>query len=386
MNAATCPCCGQITDAQSYRVDRVPIHSVKTYRTMASVRKMVRGTIALVECSVCSHVWNTTFDPRHVTYGDDYESTQSASTTFNRFHADLAYDLVDRFSLRGKCVAEIGCGQGEFLGLLHDAGVARTIGIDPAFRGTHPHPSSQILAAELEASPTMAPVDFICCKMTLEHIHDARSFLDILHKMSERSSAPVFLMVPNAEKVFDGGAFWDIYYEHVHYFTARSLTRLAESVGFGVQEVKTLYDDQYLSITARANLESIETKQVRTLCRFATFSDRAYSNIRYWRDKIGTAANAGPIALWGGGSKAVAFLTATETGDSIDAVVDINPARQGSYLPPYGHKIISPDALKSVAPRTVIVMNPIYRAEISENLRDLDIETNVLTLSVDEPL
>jgi hypothetical protein len=69
--------------------------------------------------------------------------------------------------------------------------------------------------------------------------------------------------------------------------------------------------------------------------------------------------------LWGGGSKAVAFLTTLGVTDQIGCVVDINPHKHGTYMAGTGQEIVAPDQLKKYRPDTVIIMNPVYRAEIS---------------------
>ena len=53
------------------------------------------------------------------------------------------------------------------------------------------------------------------------------------------------------------------------------------------------------------------------------------------------------------------------------AIVDINRFRHGKHLPGYGHRIASPEALKTCRPDLVVVMNPIYRAEIRKQLDEM---------------
>ena len=76
------------------------------------------------------------------------------------------------------------------------------------------------------------------------------------------------------------------------------------------------------------------------------------------------------VALWGSGSKAVGFLSTLGCRDErVPFVVDINPRKQGTFLPGTGQQIVGPDAMIEYKPDVVIVMNPVYRDEIR---RDLD--------------
>jgi hypothetical protein len=84
--------------------------------------------------------------------------------------------------------------------------------------------------------------------------------------------------------------------------------------------------------------------------------------------------------LWGSGSKGVAFLTTLGVGESIDYAVDINPHRQGSYMPTTGQRIVAPAFLAEYRPDVVIIMNPVYRDEIARDLERMALRPEVLAL------
>ena len=86
-------------------------------------------------------------------------------------------------------------------------------------------------------------------------------------------------------------------------------------------------------------------------------------------DRIGDAHAAGRrVVLWGGGSKAVSLLTTLGLTDEVQAAVDINPYKQGKYIPGTGHPVIAPQALTAQPPDLVVVMNPIYAGEVRKAL------------------
>ena len=81
--------------------------------------------------------------------------------------------------------------------------------------------------------------------------------------------------------------------------------------------------------------------------------------------------SAGQTAvLWGSGSKGVAFLTTLGLTEEVRCAVDVNPYRHGYFMPGTGHRIIGPDALPSLQPDVVIIMNAIYRPEITVSLQE----------------
>jgi hypothetical protein len=104
--------------------------------------------------------------------------------------------------------------------------------------------------------------------------------------------------------------------------------------------------------------------------------------MKYWRERMAENMRRGrKTVIWGSGSKGVAFLTTLGLGEEIACAVDINPHRQGYFMPGTGHRIVGPGQLREVRPDEVIVMNPVYRAEIGEQLRGLGLEPELLTVA-----
>jgi hypothetical protein len=83
------------------------------------------------------------------------------------------------------------------------------------------------------------------------------------------------------------------------------------------------------------------------------------------------------VIIWGAGSKGVTFLNIFKKFN-IDYAVDINPNKQGKYVPGSGQEIIPPKFLKTYKPDILIIMNPIYKKEIEKIIRDLKIKTKIL--------
>src|SRR5687767_9242862 len=129
-----CPSCRATNGRVVYEALDVPSNSVLLLDDAGAARSIPRGDIRLGVCATCAHAYNTTFDHRLTEYSGRYESTQSYSETFNRFHERLATDMIDRFGLRDKDVIEIGCGNGEFLAMLCELGGNSGVGFDPAFQ------------------------------------------------------------------------------------------------------------------------------------------------------------------------------------------------------------------------------------------------------------
>ena len=93
----------------------------------------------------------------------------------------------------------------------------------------------------------------VVCRHTLEHVHHVAEFLREVRAGLERTEGGIALFeVPDAWRVLEEGAFWDLYYEHCSYFTPGSLARAFRSAGLAPMRLERTFDDQYLFITATA--------------------------------------------------------------------------------------------------------------------------------------
>jgi SAM-dependent methyltransferase len=278
-------------------------------------------------------------------------------------------------------VVEIGCGQGEFISRLCALGGNQGTGFDPAWRqGSPPSPAGGALrfAADVfDARHGMLDCDFLCCNMTLEHIARPAEFLAEV-RQALRPGTDVFFMVPDSRRILSECAFEDIYYEHCNYFTSASLAALFVDQGFDVLDNTTLYSGQYLGIHACVGAGKAAPPELADLDELRSwvdsFTSRWVDKRARWRRHFGAAATRNErIIIWGGGSKAVAFQATVPGSECFEQVVDINPLRQGHYLPD-GQRIIAPADLTRSPPAEVVIMNSIYRDEIAVSLARLGLK------------
>jgi ABC-type Fe3+-hydroxamate transport system substrate-binding protein len=90
------------------------------------------------------------------------------------------------------------------------------------------------------------------------------------------------------------------------------------------------------------------------------------------------AAAGQRVGIWGTGSKGVTFLNSVPAARQIAYAVDINPRKQGMFVAGSGQKIVSPAFLVAYQPDVVIIMNPNYEAEISNQLAALGVTASVV--------
>ena len=394
-SATTLPCqaCDSTAVESFYELNNVPAHSCLLLPTRAEALAFPRGDLELVFCHDCGFIGNARFDIGLNQYSAAYEETQAFSPRFLKFLDEICHDQIRKFALGpGMAALEIGCGKGEFLTRLCELSGCNGIGIDP---GYHPERNRSNAADRMTFirdlyGPRYAHLqaEYVSCRHTLEHIAPVREFMGLVREtIGTRHHVNVFFELPDMERVLETGVFWDVYYEHCTYFTRGSLARLFRATGFDVTGLYKAYDDQYLMIEARPapGPTTARLPQEDDLAATAALVKNFSQQVEQRLQELAVAAHrwrrsGQKVAIWGSGSKCVSLLCSIDLGDTLQAIVDINPHKHGKFLAGSGREIQSPDALTALRPDAVIIMNSIYTEEIRHELATRGLEPELLPL------
>lgn len=384
-----CPCCGSQQIEPFFRINAAPIFSLVTVKSREQALAVPRKDIELGFCHSCGFIFNRLYDTSIDYFTLGYEDQQGFSQTFMAYLTRIAEDLIARHELRGKTLLEIGCGKGDFINLLADLAQTKGIGIDPAYEpGRQTNPRLTICRDTYAVEHGRLGADFICCRHTLEHIFHTREFMQTIRRSLPADRRPVlFFEVPEVSRILEVPAFWDIYYEHCSYFSPGSLARLFRCTNFEVTALRLDYSDQYLLIEGVPGdssdsrplplEESVEVQRAR----IGGFRSRIQQQLGEWRERLTRMKSDGKkVVVWGGGSKAVGFLTNFADLKLIDYVVDINPHMENNFIPGIGSQYVQPSFLASFKPDVAIIMNGVYRIEITRSLHDMGVTPEVHAL------
>ena len=158
--------------------------------------------------------------------------------------------------------------------------------------------------------------------------------------------------------------------------------------GLAVVECVVAFACQYLGIEALPTTGVVSPRrdssdEVTNIAQaVSTFAERYHRRIKHWQGVLAQQKAAGQrVVVWGSGSKGVTFLNIMQCQEQIEYVVDMNPRKEGKYVPGTGQQIVSPRHLVDYQPEIVLVMNPIYLAEIAEYVRELDLSSELIVVS-----
>lgn len=268
---------------------------------------------------------------------------------------------LDQYALRGKHLLEIGCGKGEYLELLVQAG-AQASGIEyapasvahcqklglNALRG--------FLARPAQRLPT-SPFDGFVCFNFMEHWPKPIASLNaIAHNIVPGGIG--LIEVPNFDMILKEGQYSEFISDHLSYFTLDTLKFTLRLAGFEVLDAAPVWHDYILSATVRkrqpTDFSSIKVQQEKINQEL-----RAFIN----------SFPARSVAVWGAGHQALAALALGELGRDIRYVVDSAPFKQNRYTPATHLPIVPPTRLTDDPPSAIIIMAASYSDEVARQIR-----------------
>lgn len=391
-NIAACPVCESTEHLPLLFLENVPVMCNTLFSSPEEAKNARVHDIELCCCCHCSHIHNIRFDPDRLEYRQGYENSLFYSPRYREYAEGQAQRLITTYALRGKRVVDIGCGNGEFLQLLHRAGKCMGIGFDPTL-GPDADAASQQTGIRLIADtfPENFPEqgDLYVARHVLEHLHEPVVLLQNIHNAMGTAGSVLYLELPDGEHLLTTCSVWDIIYEHYSSFTPRSLMYILERTAFSVNRLQSDFQGQYLAVDAAASAgpgqpSPLHYGKKKTDDLFAAaekFAGDCRKKIEQEQNMLEKEQQAGKrMVVWGAGSKGITFLNQMNSMADIAYVADINPQKQGKYIPGTGQQVVAPEFLSVYKADIILIANEIYRDEIIKSVMQLDISPQFICI------
>lgn len=364
----------------------MPVHIGILWPDKSSAENAPVGDITLNGCKKCGHIFNSSFIKELMEYDLPYDNSLFFSGVFREYAHQLSTQLIKKYSLSLKNIVEIGSGLGDFLKLICEQGNNKGWGFDPSYLPDFsPDPVANQLTffkGYYQKKLINEKIDFLYSRHTLEHLPNPRELIQQLKKDFDQERDVIFYFeVPNADFMLRETKIWDLIYEHCQYFTASSLRYLFEENGFEILDLYETFDNQYLGIECRISDEKTKIYPKNTIQddQIIQFSENATNLIWKWRNILSAMLkDNSKSVVWGAGAKGVSFLNILKMPESnIVGVVDINPRKQGKFIPLTGQQIFLPEELKVNQPEQIIVVNSIYLDEIKNIIKQFGLPNDI---------
>ncbi|MFZ6745099.1 class I SAM-dependent methyltransferase [Undibacterium sp. JH2W] len=328
------------------------------------------GEMRLRENVALGFVENAAFDSSLATYDENYQTSQVHSKLFQAHMKDVLAILKAEFPRRSVLV-EVGCGKGDFVELVQADAYFSASGYDFSYEGNNPFIQKRFLTPE-----DRIPADVVVLRHVLEHIKAPHDFLTMLRDIFGK--AAIYIEVPSYDWMLDNQAFFDVTYEHVNYFSEKSLLALFDR---HVLKSGRCFNGQYQY--AIADLASL-SGQFASLYENSAWKDLDFEQLfPSHAEKIASIearlAPTSELYIWGAATKGCMFLVhCMNQGKLIPQVgfaIDVNPLKCGKFLPGSHVQIQSKEAFFAAAKPgdLLLIANPNYQAEIVEEIHVRDI-------------
>jgi len=307
-------------------------------------------------------VFNRCFDPAVVTYDDSYQNDQGYSLQFQEHLGKISGLCCRYLAEKDGLVVDVGCGKGGFVELLRGKGV-NAVGYDNAYQGSSPYIRKSFFSIDSHEKG-----DLLTLRHVLEHIPSPWQFLDGIAAANGYQGL-LYVEVPDLEWILEHRAYFDLFHEHVNYFRLDDFTR---RFGEGVIYRSRSFGGQYLSVVI--NLEHVRTCGQSTLPRESDDAlQTAFRKLSEYEDQTYASLTDGhEIVIWGAAAKGVVFAAKAPPAikNKMAYAIDINPSKQGHFMPISGVEVVDPEAgVSRLDPSSLIViMNPNYEQEIRGSL------------------
>lgn len=383
-----CPVCNGWDRQLLLNLDNVPYSCAQLFGSVNESKDSVHCELEITLCNDCGHIWNAAYREEFESlYNDDYHSSVTESIQGRQYQDSLAKRLSRLLGTENMEVLEIGCGDGYFLSAMSRY-CASAMGFEPS--STYGIAANRLgievkneifqigcHRANLESS------DLIVMRHVLEHISGVQG---MLKELSVRSRKPsyLFIEVPNIIHSLKNNLFFDFYHDHIHYFSAESLQKLAYASGWRCSSIID-GSDEFLRIVFR-NSEDMANSMLNT-CKtdFSQDSERSIGEVKLavseferqftdWRTQLqsilrGLKSGGNRIAVWGAGARGLALLAGLGLEEGFfQYAIDSDPNKHGKYLPSVYLEVRPPDELSSDDIDCILVTSYTYFEEICINL------------------
>jgi SAM-dependent methyltransferase len=392
-DAITCPVCGE--GRSEVFLDRadVPVHQNLLLATPEAARRVYRGRLRMCCCEGCGFVFNAAFDASLLSYGREYDNTQTASPSFDAYTDELAERLVRTLehvaSHSPRTLVEVGCGKGGFLlKVLRRAPAWRGVGYDPTYEGELSLLDGRARFRREFFGPESPDrdADVVICRHVIEHVARPATLLGAVRAaLAPDRPVRLFFETPDVTWILEHLVVWDFFYEHCSLYAPGSIRRAFGGSGLCVEGVDLVFGGQYMWIEGHGDHRQARPPSpegpVPMVELARTYGTRVGALLERWRTTLDEWRRRGPVVIWGAGAKGATLANLLDpAAGSIECLIDVSPAKQGRYVPGTGHPILPPQALPGMRGATVLVLNPNYVQEIRRSVANLGARAQVVDL------
>ncbi|MDH1521734.1 MULTISPECIES: class I SAM-dependent methyltransferase [Achromobacter] len=348
--------------------------------------------LRILVCESCWLVQTEDHAGREALFTDDYAYFSSFSSSWLAHSRRYVAAMIGRFGLgKDSMVAEIAANDGYLLQYVKDAGIA-CYGVEPtastaqAARDRGIDIVQRFFGVELgdELTESGRAADLIAANNVLAHVPDINDFVSGFAALLKPQGVATFEF-PHLLRMVQEGQFDTVYHEHYSYLSLTAVSRIFTANGLSV------FDVEHLSThggSLRVFAQRLDTGKHETNAEVARTLDEEqragvgtpdfYARFQQQAERVKNDLLAFLVELRRGGKRIAAYGAAAKGNtllnfagvrpDLLPYVVDLNPAKQGKYLPGSHIPIVAEARLREDRPEYILILPWNLKTEVSEQL------------------
>lgn len=368
-------------------IDKVPISAQTLFMDHKESLECDSASLNIVMCQKCSLIYNkAAFDflPAVSPYDSkDYYYSVSFTQQSKEYQREIVKRISSFIDLSQKNVLEIGCGDSFFLKEI-SAFSAKAIGFEPSKTAAMAQQYKSIYVINDFFKPSTAEINITIhlyvLRHVLEHINRPSEFIKALNGLFQGESEiqNLFIEVPNTIHLLQNRMFFDLYYDHIFYFSDVSLSYLLRKAGWSDIVDIGDKDGEFLAVLSKSGIpqDFIDDVESEKVIEYLNDMKSFLSQFDRWKQKLLNVLKeikdgGKRIAAWGAGSRGVSFITALSREDfSFEYIVDTDPNKNMRYVPLTGTQVFTPDIIKRKPVDYILITSYTYFDEICSLLKD----------------
>ena len=237
-------------------------------------------------------------------------------------------------------------------------------------------------AEELVSEGTKA--ELVIANNVIAHVPNLNDFIKAI-KIILKDNGIFTAEFPHLMELIDKNQFDTIYHEHFSYFSFYTINQIFKYHGlkiFDVEKILTHGGSLRVYVTHEDNELYSETENIRMLLTneiefglgspqiYIEFTEKVEKIKKDMRDLLIRIKTEGKkISAYSAPAKGNTLLNYCEIGnDIIDYTADLNPSKQGTYLPGTKIPVYGPEIIKKTRPDYLVILSWNIKEEIMEQM------------------
>lgn len=374
-----CILCTNTTFTELKKLKNIP-DNISKLLSLQELKSDRKTTVSLVFCDKCNLIQliNNILD-REESYYDDYIMAVTHSSLMVDHQKKQIEKFLKKYHLKGKKMLEVGSGDGHFSSLLQERGCHVT-GVEPSrsfYREAKKNYKKPKFINEYLTTKSKLRRNYYdgwVARQVFEHLANPNEVLQAI-KLFIKQDAIGLIEVPSFEQTMKLNRFYDIFPDHIAYYTKETLSKLIISNGFSIERIVREASGEYLTAYIK-NTRTSNEDVYRFIKKLDGYTAAVKNSLKKLSEKHKN------IGAWGAGGRGNTFYSIFQIDKSIiKYVLDSDSHKQGRFTVGSHLPIVAPTQ-DNINNLDVIVITAImYEKEILGLLRKNKYKGKVLFIA-----